>query len=100
MEHLLQRLYGVDAFARVRCRLTPHRSESFNLESVVISENFPLTAVSLFAAAGPLYTQALSQVVSRANSVYNSFMKSEEGHGFSGQVGVTAVRNLSCVVED
>jgi len=66
--------------------LTPHRSESFNLESVVISENFPLTAVSLFAAAGPQYTQALTQVVSQANSVYSSFMKSEEGRGFSGQV--------------
>jgi len=53
---------------------------------VVISENFPITAVSLFAAAGPHYTHALAQVVSRANSVYNSFMKSEEGCGFSGQV--------------
>jgi len=55
-----------------------------------MSENFPLTAVSLFAAAGPHYTRALSQVVSRANSVYNSFMKSEEGHGFSGHVSVAA----------
>jgi len=74
------------------CSLTPHRSESFNLESVVISENFPITAVSLFAAAGPHYTQALSQVVSRANNVYGSFMKSEEGRGFSGQVrGMVAV---------
>jgi len=51
-----------------------------------MSENFPLTAVSLFATAGPHYVQAVSQVVSRANSVYSSFMKSEEGLGFSGQV--------------
>jgi len=72
------------------CSLTPHRSESFNLESVVISENFPLTAVSLFATAGPQYTQALAQVVSRANNVYGSFMKSEEGLGFSGQVSSIA----------
>ena len=60
------------------------------MESVVISENFPLTAVSLFAAAGPHYSQALAQVVSRANSIYGSFMKSEEGLGFSGQVSVMA----------
>jgi len=52
----------------------------------VISENFPLTAVSMFAASGPHYSHALAQVVSRANSVYSSFMKSEEGHGFCGQV--------------
>ena len=70
------------------CSLTPHRSESYNLESVVISENFPITAVSLFTAAGPHYTSALTQVISRANSVYSNFMKSEEGQGFSGQVGV------------
>jgi len=70
------------------CSLTPHRGESFNLESVVISENFPLTAVSLFAAAGPHYIHALTQVVSQANSVYSNFMKSEEGYGFSGQVGI------------
>jgi len=73
------------------CSLTPHRCDSFNLESVVISENFPLTAVSVFAAAGPDYMHALSQVVSRANAVYANFMRSEEGQGFSGQVGVIAL---------
>jgi len=70
------------------CSLTPHKSELFNLESVVISENFPLTAVSMFAAAGPHYSHALAQVVSRANNVYGSFMRSEEGRGFCGQVGI------------
>jgi len=40
----------------------------------------------MFAASGPHYSHALAQVVSRANSVYCSFMKSEEGHSFSGQV--------------
>ena len=70
------------------CSFTPHRGESFNLESVVISENFPLTAVSLFTAAGPHYSHALAQVVSQANSVYSNFVTSDEGLGFSGQVGV------------
>ena len=95
----LRRLFSAipqtDVFVYSCFSLTPHKSESFNLESVVISENFPLTAVSMFAASGPHYSHALAQVVSRANNVYNSFMKSEEGHGFSGQVGAVSVVEAS-----
>ena len=54
--------------------------------AVVTSEALPLGAISLFATGSQEYHDAVAQIIGRANSVYNEFLKSEEGLGFNGQV--------------
>ena len=71
------------------CSLTPYHSDvtaSFSIETALISENFPLGAVALFATANPEYSNLVAKVVHRANSVYAEFLQSPEGMGFCGQV--------------
>jgi len=54
--------------------------------SSVSKENLPLGAVPLFATGSPKYNHFLSIVVSRINSVYTEFLRSDEGTFFNGQV--------------
>ena len=42
--------------------------------------------VSLFATGSPDYFDAVVQVVTRANGIYNEFLRSDDGLGFNGQV--------------
>lgn len=73
-------------------------SSSFSLnpysydESCVSSsvDHLPLAALPLLAIVSPRYQDAVATVIARANQVYHSFLQSEEGQGFSGQVCVTS----------
>lgn len=56
--------------------------------AVAMKENFPMSSLALFATNSPHYKSTLAQVVIRANAAYNDFLKSEEGHCFSGQVSL------------
>jgi hypothetical protein len=52
----------------------------------VCNDRLPLGAISLFATASPRYQEALSQLVTTANTTYRNFLATEEGAGFAGQV--------------
>ncbi|CAG0925135.1 unnamed protein product, partial [Notodromas monacha] len=52
----------------------------------ITRDAIPIGAVPLFMTNSPEYHDAVSRVISRANSVYHEFLRSEEGVGFSGQV--------------
>lgn len=71
------------------CSLTPYHSDvtaSFNAEAALISENFPVSSVALFATSNPEYCNMVAKVMQKANSVYAKFLESPEGAGFAGQV--------------
>ncbi|ELU13727.1 hypothetical protein CAPTEDRAFT_169194 [Capitella teleta] len=53
---------------------------------VITNENFPVSVVPLFATQSANYYDSVVQVITRANSVYNDFLRSEDGLGFNGQV--------------
>ncbi|XP_023032873.1 protein retinal degeneration B isoform X2 [Drosophila willistoni] len=46
----------------------------------------PIGAIPLLSVASPEYQETVNKTVSAANIVYHEFLKSEEGHGFSGQI--------------
>lgn len=54
-------------------------------------DHIPLAALPLLAISSPQYQDAVAMVISRANQVYNEFLKSADGAGFNGQVGQSAV---------
>ena len=49
-------------------------------------ESVPLGAIPLLATAQSEYWDAVGKTVMAANQVYQEFLRSEEGHGFNGQV--------------
>uniref|UniRef100_A0A8C6ZCK5 Membrane-associated phosphatidylinositol transfer protein 3 n=1 Tax=Nothoprocta perdicaria TaxID=30464 RepID=A0A8C6ZCK5_NOTPE len=49
-------------------------------------DHIPLAALPLLAISSPHYQDAVALVISRANQVYNEFLKSADGAGFNGQV--------------
>ncbi|CAL4117248.1 unnamed protein product, partial [Meganyctiphanes norvegica] len=51
-------------------------------------DNVPVSAVPLLAAGSPEYEDSVSRVVASANVQFHEFLRSEEGHGFQGQVCV------------
>ncbi|XP_022208491.2 protein retinal degeneration B isoform X3 [Drosophila obscura] len=46
----------------------------------------PIGAIPLLAVASPEFHETVTKTVAAANIVYHEFLKSEEGHGFSGQI--------------
>ncbi|ALC49367.1 vib [Drosophila busckii] len=46
----------------------------------------PIGAIPLLAVASPEFQETVNKTVASANIVYQEFLKSEEGHGFSGQI--------------
>lgn len=52
----------------------------------VTHDSIPIGAIPIFASSTPEYQDAVSRVISGANTVYQEFVKSEEGHGFNGQI--------------
>ena len=46
----------------------------------------PIGAIPLLSSSQPEYWDAVGKTVQAANQVYQEFLKSEEGLGFSGQV--------------
>lgn len=50
------------------------------------NDRLPISAIPLFATAAPDYQQSITKMIAEANKAYHSFLDSEEGFGFSGQV--------------
>uniref|UniRef100_A0ABM5EMX5 Membrane-associated phosphatidylinositol transfer protein 3 n=1 Tax=Pogona vitticeps TaxID=103695 RepID=A0ABM5EMX5_9SAUR len=86
--HILIRLVPcpavcAEAFA-LMANLNPY---SYDETSLSCSEDhIPLAALPLLAISSPRYQDAVAMVISRANQVYNEFLKSPDGTGFNGQV--------------
>ncbi|KAJ7308945.1 hypothetical protein JRQ81_008225 [Phrynocephalus forsythii] len=86
--HILIRLVPcpsvcAEAFA-LMANLNPY---SYDERSLSCSEDhIPLAALPLLAISSPHYQDAVAMVISRANQVYNEFLKSPDGAGFNGQV--------------
>ncbi|XP_077336583.1 membrane-associated phosphatidylinositol transfer protein 3 isoform X2 [Lithobates pipiens] len=60
---------------------------SYDENCLNISEDhIPLAALPLLAISSPQYQDAVAMVISRANQVYNEFLKSPDGADFNGQV--------------
>lgn len=56
----------------------------------VTHDSIPIGAIPLLATCTSDYQDAVSRTINGANIVYQEFLKSEEGQGFSGQVCVVA----------
>ncbi|XP_078045661.1 retinal degeneration B isoform X1 [Augochlora pura] len=52
----------------------------------VTNDTIPIGAIPLLASSTPEYQDAVSRVIAGANQVYNEFIRSEEGRGFTGQI--------------
>uniref|UniRef100_A0A673ADE0 Membrane-associated phosphatidylinositol transfer protein 3 n=1 Tax=Sphaeramia orbicularis TaxID=375764 RepID=A0A673ADE0_9TELE len=72
-----------EAFSLVS-NLNPYSYDESCVSSSV--DHLPLAALPLLAIVSPRYQDAVATVIARANQVYHSFLQSEDGQGFSGQV--------------
>lgn len=64
--------------------LNPYSYDESCVSSSV--DHLPLAALPLLAIVSPRYQDAVATVIARANQVYRSFLQSEDGQGFTGQV--------------
>ncbi|MEQ2303708.1 hypothetical protein AMECASPLE_019685, partial [Ameca splendens] len=64
--------------------LNPYSYDESCVSSSV--DHLPLAALPLLAIVSPRYQDAVATVIDRANQVYRSFLQSEDGQGFTGQV--------------
>lgn len=67
--------------------LNPYSYDESCVSSSV--DHLPLAALPLLAIVSPRYQDAVATVIARANQVYHSFLQSEDGQGFAGQVRPT-----------
>uniref|UniRef100_A0A8C6KHX1 Membrane-associated phosphatidylinositol transfer protein 3 n=1 Tax=Nothobranchius furzeri TaxID=105023 RepID=A0A8C6KHX1_NOTFU len=72
-----------EAFSLVS-NLNPYSYDESCVSSSV--DHLPLAALPLLAIVSPRYQDAVATVIDRANQVYRSFLRSEDGQGFTGQV--------------
>uniref|UniRef100_A0A8C7Z937 Membrane-associated phosphatidylinositol transfer protein 3 n=1 Tax=Oryzias sinensis TaxID=183150 RepID=A0A8C7Z937_9TELE len=72
-----------EAFSLVS-NLNPYSYDESCVSSSV--DHLPLAALPLLAIVSPRYQDAVATVIDRANQVYRSFLQSEDGQGFAGQV--------------
>jgi len=49
-------------------------------------ESVPIGAIPLISTSQPEYHDAILKTLGAANQAYHEFIKSDEGHGFSGQI--------------
>ncbi|XP_055018149.1 LOW QUALITY PROTEIN: membrane-associated phosphatidylinositol transfer protein 2-like [Boleophthalmus pectinirostris] len=97
----VMRVHYPAALGRIAIRLVPCPpicADAFNLVSNLSpysydegclsssQDHIPLAALPLLATSSPLYQDAVSTVIARANQVYGDFLKSLDGAAFSGQV--------------
>ena len=68
------------------CSDTMNTLASLSPYSSMGSDKLPITAIPLFFTTASNYQQKVTQMVTEANKVYQSFLESEEGFGFSGPV--------------
>uniref|UniRef100_A0A3P8SLI2 Membrane-associated phosphatidylinositol transfer protein 3 n=1 Tax=Amphiprion percula TaxID=161767 RepID=A0A3P8SLI2_AMPPE len=87
-EHIMIKLVPcpavcAEAFSLVS-NLNPYSYDESCVSSSV--DHLPLAALPLLAIVSPRYQDAVATVIDRANQVYRSFLQSEDGQGFTGQV--------------
>ncbi|KAJ8256434.1 hypothetical protein COCON_G00185860 [Conger conger] len=87
-EHVLIRLVPCPAVCAQAFSLLSHLNPYSYDETCVSSsvDPLPLAALPLLAIVAPHYQDAVATVIARANQVYHSFLQSQDGQGFSGQV--------------
>ncbi|XP_043077594.1 PITP-less RdgB-like protein isoform X2 [Puntigrus tetrazona] len=76
-----------DAFSLVS-NLNPYSYDETCMSSSV--DHLPLASLPILAIAAPHYQNAVATVVAEANQVYEKFLHSAEGVGFTGQVCLVA----------
>ncbi|XP_068066915.1 membrane-associated phosphatidylinositol transfer protein 3 isoform X4 [Anomalospiza imberbis] len=86
--HILMRLVPCPAICSAAFSLVSSLNPYSYDESCLSSseDHIPLAALPLLAVSSPQYQDAVAMVISRANQVYNDFLKSTDGAGFNGQV--------------
>uniref|UniRef100_A0A8C2U7V3 Membrane-associated phosphatidylinositol transfer protein 3 n=1 Tax=Coturnix japonica TaxID=93934 RepID=A0A8C2U7V3_COTJA len=86
--HILIRLVPCPAICSAAFSLVSSLNPYSYDESCLSSseDHIPLAALPLLAVSSPQYQDAVAMVISRANQVYNDFLKSADGVGFNGQV--------------
>ncbi|CAB1347944.1 unnamed protein product, partial [Coregonus sp. 'balchen'] len=89
-EHVMIKLVAcpavcAEAFSLVS-NLNPYSYDESCVSSSV--DHLPLAALPLLAIAAPHYQDAVATLITRANQVYHSFLASQDGQGFTGQVCV------------
>ncbi|NWZ48916.1 PITM3 protein, partial [Haliaeetus albicilla] len=86
--HILIRLVPCPAICSAAFSLVSNLNPYSYDESCLSSseDHIPLAALPLLAVSSPQYKDAVAMVISRANQVYNEFLKSTDGAGFNGQV--------------
>uniref|UniRef100_A0A8C4KCJ0 Membrane-associated phosphatidylinositol transfer protein 3 n=1 Tax=Dromaius novaehollandiae TaxID=8790 RepID=A0A8C4KCJ0_DRONO len=86
--HILIRLVPCPAICSAAFSLVSNLNPYSYDESCLSSseDHIPLAALPLLAISSPQYQDAVAMVISRANQVYNEFLKSADGAGFNGQV--------------
>ncbi|XP_040982704.1 membrane-associated phosphatidylinositol transfer protein 3 isoform X1 [Aquila chrysaetos chrysaetos] len=91
--HILIRLVPCPAICSAAFSLVSNMSFSslnpYSYDESCLSsseDHIPLAALPLLAVSSPQYQDAVAMVISRANQVYNEFLKSTDGAGFNGQV--------------
>ncbi|KAL4647581.1 membrane-associated phosphatidylinositol transfer protein 3 [Arapaima gigas] len=87
-EHVLIKLVPCPAVCAEAFSLVSHLNPYSYDESCISSsvDHLPLAALPLLAIASPHYRDAVATVIARANQVYQTFLQSPDGLGFSGQV--------------
>ncbi|KAJ3590627.1 hypothetical protein NHX12_008577 [Muraenolepis orangiensis] len=87
-----------EAFSLVS-NLNPYSYDESCVSSSV--DHLPLAALPLLAIASPRYLDAVATVIARANQVYRSFLHSEDGQGFTGQLlGLHRTLYPVCLIGD
>ncbi|XP_058613920.1 PITP-less RdgB-like protein isoform X1 [Onychostoma macrolepis] len=76
-----------DAFSLVS-NLNPYSYDETCVSSSV--DHLPLASLPILAIATPRYQNAVAAVIAQANQVYQNFLQSAEGVGFTGQVCLVA----------
>lgn len=86
--HILIRLVPCPAICSAAFSLVSNLNPYSYDESCLSSseDHIPLAALPLLAVSSPQYQDAVAMVISRANQVYNDFLKSTDGVGFNGQI--------------
>nr|XP_027328351.2 membrane-associated phosphatidylinositol transfer protein 3 isoform X4 [Anas platyrhynchos] len=86
--HILIRLVPCPAICSAAFSLVSNLNPYSYDESCLSSseDHIPLAALPLLAVSSPQYQDAVAMVITRANQVYNEFLKSADGVGFNGQV--------------
>ncbi|NXD78509.1 PITM3 protein, partial [Halcyon senegalensis] len=86
--HILIRLVPCPAICSAAFSLVSNLNPYSYDESCLSSseDHIPLAALPLLAVSSPQYQDAVAMVITKANQVYNEFLKSTDGAGFNGQV--------------